>query len=63
MDSLLNTSVFGEFNEEINICSLLCGSEGTLAFTTEITLQLDPVATKIYRHGCHPLSNIGRLFK
>ncbi len=29
--------------EDINICSLLCGSEGTLAFTTEITLQLDPL--------------------
>lgn len=41
VDSLLNTSVVGDFNEEINLCSLLCGSEGTLAFTTEITLQLD----------------------
>ncbi len=43
VDSLLNTSVFGEFNEEINLCNLLCGSEGTLAFTTEITLQLNPL--------------------
>ncbi|MCB0465017.1 MAG: FAD-binding protein [Aequorivita sp.] len=43
IDSLLNTSIFGEFNEEINLCKLLCGSEGTLAFTTEITLQLDPL--------------------
>ena len=43
VDSLLNTTVFGEFNEEINLCKLLCGSEGTLAFTTEITLQLDPL--------------------
>ncbi len=43
VDSLLNTTVFGEFEEEINICKLLCGSEGTLAFTTEITLQLDPL--------------------
>ena len=41
VDSLLNTSVFGDFNNEINLCNLLCGSEGTLAFTTEITLQLD----------------------
>ncbi|CAM3403530.1 FAD-binding and (Fe-S)-binding domain-containing protein [Aequorivita lipolytica] len=41
VDSLLNTTVFGEFEEEINLCKLLCGSEGTLAFTTEITLQLD----------------------
>src|SRR5690606_15540980 len=43
VDSLLNTSVFSEFDSEINLCSLLCGSEGTLAFTTEITLQLDPL--------------------
>ncbi len=43
VDSLLNTTVFGEFNKEINLCELLCGSEGTLAFTTEITLQLDPL--------------------
>lgn len=41
VDSLLNTSVFSDFNEEINLCKILCGSEGTLAFTTEITLQLD----------------------
>ncbi|OAD92433.1 FAD-binding protein [Aequorivita soesokkakensis] len=46
VDSLLNTSVFGDFNEEINICNLLCGSEGTLAFTTEITLQLDLLPPK-----------------
>lgn len=43
IDELLNTSVFGDFSEEINLCNLLCGSEGTLAFTTEITLQLDPL--------------------
>ncbi len=46
VDSLLNTSVFGEFDEAINICKLLCGSEGTLAFTTEITLQIDPLPPK-----------------
>ena len=28
-------------DKKINICKILCGSEGTLAFTTEITLQLD----------------------
>ncbi len=41
IDSLLESELFGGHNKEINICSLLCGSEGTLAFTTEITLQLD----------------------
>ncbi len=46
VDALLNTSVFGDYEEEINLCKLLCGSEGTLAFTTEITLQLDPLPPK-----------------
>jgi FAD/FMN-containing dehydrogenase/Fe-S oxidoreductase len=41
LDSLLDNSVFGNSEKEINICSLLCGSEGTLTFTTEITLLLD----------------------
>lgn len=46
IDSLLDSSVFGEFNQDINVCNLLCGSEGTLAFTTEITLQLEPLPPK-----------------
>lgn len=30
-------------NRRINLCRLLCGSEGTLAFITEITVSLDPL--------------------
>ncbi|MCL4151908.1 UNVERIFIED_CONTAM: hypothetical protein GTU68_037886, partial [Idotea baltica] len=41
VDELLNTSVFTKSTTAINIAKLLCGSEGTLAFTTEITLQLN----------------------
>lgn len=41
IDSLLDSDVFGNSKHAINLCKLLCGSEGTLAFTTEITLQLD----------------------
>lgn len=44
VDTLLSSSVFGGSDKEINLCSLLCGSEGTLAFTTEITLQLDDLS-------------------
>jgi len=40
VDELLHSSVFGG-EEDFNMCRLLSGSEGTLAFTTEITLQLD----------------------
>ena len=41
VDELLRNEVFGEGEEPFNFCKLLAGSEGTLAFTTEITLQLD----------------------
>ncbi len=41
VDALLDTEVFGTTETPLNLCNLLCGSEGTLAFTTEITLQLD----------------------
>ncbi|RLD23694.1 MAG: FAD-binding oxidoreductase, partial [Bacteroidetes bacterium] len=43
IDALIDTEVFTNSEEKINLCKLLCGSEGTLAFTTEITLQLDPL--------------------
>ncbi|MEZ4857711.1 MAG: FAD-linked oxidase C-terminal domain-containing protein [Flavobacteriaceae bacterium] len=42
VDALLESEAFTqESNQPFNVCKLLCGSEGTLAFTTEITLQLD----------------------
>ncbi len=41
IDKLITTEVFSNSETAINLAKLLCGSEGTLAFTTEITLQLD----------------------
>lgn len=43
IDALLDTDVLSasQSNSQFNMCQLLSGSEGTLAFTTEITLQLD----------------------
>ncbi len=41
VDELLKNEVFGTSDTSFNMCKLLSGSEGTLAFTTEITLQLD----------------------
>ena len=35
--------VDGLQNRKINLCPLLCGSEGTLAFITEIKVSLDPL--------------------
>ncbi|UZO80192.1 FAD-binding protein [Aquimarina sp. ERC-38] len=46
LDSLVNTEVFTDNQTSLNLCNLLSGSEGTLAFTTEITLQLDNLPPK-----------------
>ncbi|MEX1383349.1 FAD-binding and (Fe-S)-binding domain-containing protein, partial [Lutibacter sp.] len=43
IDELLNYKGFGGTDKTINLATLLTGSEGTLTFTTEITLQLDTV--------------------
>lgn len=41
VDALLEGLSSGTGNQGFNLAELLCGSEGTLALTTEITLQLD----------------------
>jgi FAD/FMN-containing dehydrogenase/Fe-S oxidoreductase len=41
VDILLRSELFGGTEPTINVGKLLCGSEGTLAFTTEITLKVD----------------------
>ncbi|MFH6965128.1 FAD-binding and (Fe-S)-binding domain-containing protein [Flavobacterium plurextorum] len=41
VDILLKSEIFGGTEPTINLGKLLCGSEGTLAFTTEITLKVD----------------------
>lgn len=46
VDELLKSEVF-EGNEKFNFCKLLSGSEGTLAFTTEIKISLDPLPDPI----------------
>ncbi len=43
VDYLLETAVFSNKQTDFNFCKLLCGSEGTLAFTTEIKLHLDAI--------------------
>lgn len=42
VDALLNSNVFLETGKDFNFCELLSGSEGTLAFTTEIKLNIVP---------------------
>ncbi|MCD8528991.1 MAG: FAD-binding protein [Chitinophagales bacterium] len=40
LDELLHCNLIEDNKEDFNLCKLLCGSEGTLAFTTEIKLNL-----------------------
>ncbi|MFV0542035.1 MAG: FAD-binding and (Fe-S)-binding domain-containing protein [Aestuariibaculum sp.] len=46
VDELLQTNMFSDAKENFNMCKLLSGSEGTLAFTTQITLKLDKLPPK-----------------
>lgn len=54
VDELLDSELFGGSNSNINVAKLLAGSEGTLAFSTAITLQLDdlppPVSVMVLPH-------------
>ncbi len=54
VDELLNNNHFGTKKEDFNLCKLLSGSEGTLAFTTEVSLQLDdlppPISAMVATH-------------
>ena len=43
VDLLLDTSPFVNTDNAFNLCKLLAGSEGTLAFTTEIKLNISPL--------------------
>jgi FAD/FMN-containing dehydrogenase len=40
LDALLEMKPFNNLGNEFNLCSLLAGSEGTLAFITEVKLNL-----------------------
>jgi FAD/FMN-containing dehydrogenase/Fe-S oxidoreductase len=46
LDLLLETPPFTAGKPDFNFCTLLAGSEGTLAFSTEITLNLVPLPPK-----------------
>jgi FAD/FMN-containing dehydrogenase/Fe-S oxidoreductase len=46
LDALMDTDPFTCNGQKINICKLLAGSEGTLAFTTVMKLNLLPLSSK-----------------
>lgn len=43
LDLLLQSSVFSEYSQNINLCQLIAGSEGTLMFITEAKLALNDI--------------------
>lgn len=43
VDELIKSNIFTQGGPDFNFCKLLAGSEGTLAFTTEIKLHVDPL--------------------
>lgn len=46
VDMLLETAPFTAGTEDFNFCKLIAGSEGTLAFLTEIKLHINPLPPK-----------------
>lgn len=57
LDVLLQNSFYDE-DSQLNLCKLLCGSEGTLAFTTEITLKLEDLPPKFNAMICPHFTSI-----
>jgi FAD/FMN-containing dehydrogenase/Fe-S oxidoreductase len=60
IDLLLETQIFSNKEADFNFCKLLAGSEGTLAFTTEIKLNLVPLPPKAKALVCVHLDTIGQ---
>ncbi len=46
IDEFLTSDIFGGTEPTINVAKFLSGSEGTLAFSTQITIQLDDIQPK-----------------
>ena len=63
VDEFLKSDLFGGKEPTINVAKLLSGSEGTLAFSTAITLQLDDVAPKESIMVCTHFKSINESLK
>ncbi len=62
LDLLMHTEPFGG-EQPFNFCKLLAGSEGTLAFTTEIKLNLVPLPPKHKGLVCVHLESVEKALK
>ena len=58
LDSLIDTDPFTGNGKKINVCKLLAGSEGTLAFTTRMKLNLISLPAKIAGLVCAHFSSV-----
>jgi len=63
IDLLLETQPFSTSNEPFNFCKLLAGSEGTLAFTTAIKLNLVPLPPKVKGLVCVHFKSLEEAFR
>lgn len=63
IDILLESEVFTQGKEKFNFSKLLAGSEGTLALTTEIKLNLEPLPPKNKALVCVHLNSIAEALK
>lgn len=63
IDKLLNTTIFSESKKLFNFCELLAGSEGTLAFMTEITLNLSELPPPVNALITIHMSELEHAFK
>jgi FAD/FMN-containing dehydrogenase/Fe-S oxidoreductase len=63
IDLLMDTKPFVQVGEDFNMCKLLAGSEGTLAFTTGIKLNLVPLPPKNIALVCVHFHSIEESFK
>lgn len=58
IDLLADSEVFGGNDKGFNFCRLIAGSEGTLAFITEIKLNLVPLPPKVKGLVCVHLDSV-----
>jgi FAD/FMN-containing dehydrogenase/Fe-S oxidoreductase len=63
LDLLLRNEVFGADDAPFNFCRLLAGSEGTLAFTTSVKLNLVPLPPKEKALVCVHLEDVPQSLK
>lgn len=63
LDLLLENEIFGDLPAKFNMCKLLAGSEGTLAFTTAIKLNLVDIPPKAKALMCVHTHSLREVFE